>query len=393
MRILSKLLPASKRMLVNSSIGIVVLLTFASVMLFYATQNEVVFAENGEDRTIDTHADTVEELLEEIGIEVGVHDALSHDLHAEIADGMKIEYKKANQVIVTIDGKKEEFFTVENTVKDFLEKENLSVSEHDALSLQLDDEIADGLTLSITKAYQVVIQDGEKEKKAWTTGGSVKELLESNSIKLSKLDKVKPALDQTISKDTAISIVRVEKKTEEVTDSIAFQTETRKDSSLAKGKEQVIEAGEDGSVVKTYEVTYENGEEVNRELVAEEVTKESKNRIVAIGTKEPQNLVTLSSGDGKEFTMTASAFTATCSGCSGYTATGINLKANPNMKVIAVDPSVIPLGTKVWVEGYGEAIAGDTGGNISGMRIDVHVPSKADAYKWGVRKVKVIILD
>ncbi|WP_042147537.1 G5 and 3D domain-containing protein [Paucisalibacillus sp. EB02] len=393
MRILSKLLPASKRMLVNSCIGIVVLLTFASVMLFYATQKEVVFAENGEDRTTRTHADTVEELLEEVGIKVGVHDALSHELHAEIADGMKIEYKKANKVIVTIDGKEKEYFTVEDTVADFLKDQNLSVSEHDDLSLQLSDEITNGISLSISTAYQVVIQDGGKEKKAWTTGGSVKELLKSNGIQLSELDNVKPALDQAISKDTTISIVRVEKKKEEVTDSIAFKTETREDSSLAKGKEQVIAAGEDGSVVKTYEVTYENGEEVNRELVAEEVTKESKNRIVAIGTKEPQNLVTLSASDGKEYTMTASAFTATCDGCSGYTATGINLKANPDMKVIAVDPSVIPLGTKVWVEGYGEAIAGDTGGNISGMRIDVHVPSKSDAYKWGVRKVKVIILD
>ncbi|WP_026908523.1 G5 and 3D domain-containing protein [Paucisalibacillus globulus] len=393
MRILSKLLPASKRMLVNSSIGIVVLLTFASVMLFYATQNEIVFTENEKDRTIHTHADTVEELLEEVGIKVGVHDALSHELNAEIADGMKIEYKKANKVVVTIDGKEEEYFTVEDTVKDFLNGLNLSVSEHDDVSHQLEEVITDGLTLSITKAYQVMINDGGNEASVWATGGSVNDLLKSNDIQLSAFDKVNPALDQTVSKDTIISIVRVEKKNEEVTDSIAFKTETREDSSLAKGKEQVIAAGEDGTVVKTYEVIYENGEEVNRELVTEEVTKESKNRIVAIGTKEQQNLVTLSDSSGKEFTMTASAFTSDCSGCSGYTATGIDLKANPNIKVIAVDPSIIPLGTKVWVEGYGEAIAGDTGSNISGMRIDIHVPTKADAYKWGVRKVKVKILD
>jgi resuscitation-promoting factor RpfB len=393
MRILSKLLPASKRMLVNSSIGIVVLLTFASVMLFYATQNEVVFTENEKDRTIHTHADTVEELLEEVGIKVGVHDALSHELNAEIADGMKIEYKKANKVVVTIDGKEQEYFTVEDTVEDFLKGLNLSVSEHDDVSHQLEEVITDGLTLSITKAYQVMINDGGNEASVWATDGSVKDLLKSNDIQLSEFDKVNPALDQTVSKDTIISIVRVEKKNEEVTDSVAFKTETREDSSLAKGKEQVIAAGEDGTVVKTYEVTYENGEEVNRELVTEEVTKESKNRIVAIGTKEQQNLVTLSDSSGKEFTMTASAFTSDCSGCSGYTATGIDLKANPNIKVIAVDPSVIPLGTKVWVEGYGEAIAGDTGSNISGMRIDIHVPTKADAYKWGVRKVKVKILD
>src|SRR5699024_97290 len=97
--------------------------------------------------------------------------------------------------------------------------------------------------------------------------------------------------------------------------------------------------------------------------------------------------------NSKTLTMSASAFTATCSGCSGVTATGINLKANPNMKVIAVDPNVIPLGSKVWVEGYGEAIAGDTGGAIKGNRIDVHVPNKSAAYSWGVRTVQVKVIN
>ncbi|MDE8692446.1 3D domain-containing protein, partial [Faecalibacterium sp. DFI.5.82] len=79
-------------------------------------------------------------------------------------------------------------------------------------------------------------------------------------------------------------------------------------------------------------------------------------------------------------------------GMSGVTATGINLKANKNAKVIAVDPNVIPLGTKVHVEGYGEATAADTGGAIKGNKIDVFVPSKSDAINWGVRTVKVKVL-
>lgn len=95
---------------------------------------------------------------------------------------------------------------------------------------------------------------------------------------------------------------------------------------------------------------------------------------------------------GETFTMTATAYTANCGGCSGVTATGMNLKANPNAKVIAVDPSVIPLGTKVYVEGYGEAIAGDTGGSINGNRIDVFVPNEQQARNWGVRTVTVKVL-
>lgn len=95
----------------------------------------------------------------------------------------------------------------------------------------------------------------------------------------------------------------------------------------------------------------------------------------------------------KEFIMTATAYTATCKGCSGITATGINLLENPDLKVISVDPSVIPLGSKVYVEGYGEAIAGDTGGAIKGNKIDVFIPSKQDAINFGVKKVKVTVLD
>lgn len=96
---------------------------------------------------------------------------------------------------------------------------------------------------------------------------------------------------------------------------------------------------------------------------------------------------------GKTLTMKATAYTAECDGCSGITKTGIDLNKDRNAKVIAVDPSVIPLGTKVHVEGYGEAIAGDIGGAIKGDRIDIHVPTKSEAYQWGVRDVNVTILD
>ncbi|MBU8696442.1 LysM peptidoglycan-binding and 3D domain-containing protein [Bacillus pumilus] len=95
----------------------------------------------------------------------------------------------------------------------------------------------------------------------------------------------------------------------------------------------------------------------------------------------------------KEMTVTATAYTANDGGISGITATGVNLNKNPNAKVIAVDPSVIPLGSKVYVEGYGEAIAADTGGAIKGNKIDVHVPSKSQAKNWGVKSVKVKVLN
>ncbi|MFL6518453.1 MAG: LysM peptidoglycan-binding domain-containing protein [Bacillus sp. (in: firmicutes)] len=95
----------------------------------------------------------------------------------------------------------------------------------------------------------------------------------------------------------------------------------------------------------------------------------------------------------KEITVKATAYTAFCEGCSGTTAIGIDLRANPNEKVIAVDPTVIPLGSKVYVEGYGEATAADTGGAIKGNRIDVFIPAKQDAINFGVKHLKVTILN
>ncbi|UTR14173.1 peptidoglycan-binding protein [Salipaludibacillus sp. LMS25] len=92
-------------------------------------------------------------------------------------------------------------------------------------------------------------------------------------------------------------------------------------------------------------------------------------------------------------TMEATAYTAYCDGCSGITATGIDLRNNPDEKVIAVDPSVIPLGSIVEVEGYGRAIAGDVGGAITGQRIDLHVPSQEEAIAFGRQNVQVTIIE
>ncbi len=95
----------------------------------------------------------------------------------------------------------------------------------------------------------------------------------------------------------------------------------------------------------------------------------------------------------KELSVEATAYTADCAGCSGVTATGVNLKDNPDQKVIAVDPSVIPLGSKVYVEGYGYATAADTGGAIKGNKIDVFIPSEDQARDFGRKTVTVKVLD
>ena len=101
----------------------------------------------------------------------------------------------------------------------------------------------------------------------------------------------------------------------------------------------------------------------------------------------------LASSPVKTVTVTSTAYTADCTGCSGITRMGINLKKYPDGKVIAVDPNVIPLGSTVQVEGYGKATAVDTGGAIKGNRIDVFIEKESDALEWGRKQVTVKVLD
>ncbi|MBD1383377.1 3D domain-containing protein [Metabacillus arenae] len=111
---------------------------------------------------------------------------------------------------------------------------------------------------------------------------------------------------------------------------------------------------------------------------------------VAAKPKEEQQKS--SNNNGKEFYVKSTAYSHEDT-ASDYTAMGYNIKENPNMKLIAVDPAIIPLGSKVWVEGYGVAIAGDTGGAIKNHKIDVLMPNSKAALAWGVRTVKVRIID
>lgn len=147
------------------------------------------------------------------------------------------------------------------------------------------------------------------------------------------------------------------------------------------------------TISKTYKVSVNNLKTWNK-LTTDKIKPNQKLTVAAPAKKEKSKTPSRSNDKvTKEITVSASAFTANCNGCSGITSSGINLKKNPDVKVIAVDPSIIPIGTKVHVEGYGYAIAGDTGGAIKGNKIDVFFPTKNEAYKWGRKNVTVKILE
>lgn len=404
MKFLSRL--GSVQKLIVPVVGIGALVIFATLFMYDVTQATVDISHDGETQTVKTHSNTVAELLEEVGIDVGEHDNLSNRMNETIENGMEIDIQTANYVIILIDHIEHEFYTTAGTLEELFQEQDISFSERDIVSHDLTHPIEDELVFIVTTASEMTINDGGEDVTIWSTGESISELLENNNIELAEHDRV--LLGNEGDGEPSIQIVRVERQLKEIEKTIPFEEEQQEDDTLEKGETKVIAEGKEGLRLETHEITVENGKESSSSILSEEVVVESENRIVAIGTKEAE-VVTLAEestsapkkseekaeapSNAKEFQMSATAYTANCSGCSGYTATGINLNANPHMKVIAVDPSVIPLGTKVWVEGYGYAVAGDTGGSISGNRIDIHVPTKEEAYNFGQRTVTVKIVE
>ncbi|WP_255294397.1 3D domain-containing protein, partial [Bacillus thuringiensis] len=195
-------------------------------------------------------------------------------------------------------------------------------------------------------------------------------------------------------------------KEEEKAREIARAKEEEKAKEIAKAKAKAKEEERAREIAKAKAKEEEKAREIAKakeEEKAREIAKakeEERAREIA-KAKEEERAKEVSQNNiqsaKRELTVVATAYTADPSENGTYggrvlTAMGHDLTANPNMRIIAVDPKVIPLGSKVWVEGYGEAIAGDTGSAIKGNRIDVLMGSKSKAMNWGRKTVKVKIL-
>lgn len=384
----------SKQTLVTIA-SLLLFLAVVSFVLYEGTKKTVALTVNGEQQEILTHANTVGELLKQHNIVVANDDFLQPSVNTSIKNNLKVEWEQARQIEITVDGEIQTINTTEHLVSEILAKANVQINEHDAITPAADAEVGPKNKIAIEKAFEVTLLDGNEEKKVWSTSTTVADFLKQSNIQLNEFDRVERQMDEMVIPDSVIKVVRVEKVTDVVEEATNFAVETKKDDSLLKGTEKVVQAGEKGTVSRTYDVQKENGVEVSRNVISEKVIKEPKKKVVAVGTKVVTASVSRGATDsaGNEFYVTATAYTAYCNGCSGVTTTGINLKSNPDVKVIAVDPKVIPLGSKVWVEGYGYAVAGDTGGAIKGNKIDLFMPSKSKAYDFGRKKVRIKVLN
>ncbi|EAC6948328.1 DUF348 domain-containing protein [Listeria monocytogenes] len=386
--------------------GFVIVVALVFYFVFEGTKNDITIVNAGEKIESRTHAKTVSEALDEAGIKVSERDEIAPGKNAEIKDGMEIKYLPARQITINDNGTKKDVWSTKANVADLLKDENITTRPQDVLNVALDTKLKNGLEVNINRAIQLSLQNGAKKDTVWTTKTKVSDLLAEKNIKLDQDDRVSPAKDSNLKEKMTVEVTYVNSKAEKKNEQVKFETVYKEDDSLNKGVEKVVQEGKNGKKVVEYKVTFENGKEKKRDVIKENVTSNKTDKVVVRGTKEkvvatPVSNVSTSSATssssssasstpsgGKTYKMESTAYSG-----GGTTAYGIILSANPGLKVIAVDPRIIPLGSKVWVEGYGEAIAGDTGGAIKGNIVDVYFPNESQCYSWGRRMVTVKVLN
>ncbi|MGY5237733.1 3D domain-containing protein [Clostridium tertium] len=296
-------------------------------------------------------------------------------------------------VTMEIDGKEETFVTYKGTVKDVLDTNGVEVNPKDKVQPALNSKVSEGDTISIKRAVSVELTVGDKQVKIDTAEDTIEEMLEveeelkNQGIEFNEgLDEITPALNTKITSNLKINLVKVEVKKELAKEAIDFDVVVETDANLDSGLEEIRQDGASGEKEVTYEIVYKNGEEFSRAVKSSKVVAEPVNKVVAQGTRK-----TFASRDGQLLNYKSVIYCeSTAYSGGGVTATGTVPVRDPNgISTIAVDPRVIPLGSLVYVEGYGRAVAADTGGAIKGNIIDVYVNSEAEAYNnWG-RKYNV----
>ena len=309
-------------------------------------------------------------------------------------------------ITMNVNSQPKEISTNCDTVGELLNEERIKLTKDDYIGLDLNQRIYDGMTIWLRLAIDVTVKAGQETFNVHSQPLTVAQALEEAGVVVDDDDILDMPRLSYLYKDTTINVTKMETRKEEVLEDIEPPVETKEVAYLTPGSTSVITAGEPGQKRTVYTVTYKDGVEVSRELVSTEVVKEPVARVEGIGPAygSAASSFSMSGGvvesgagtaiaaDGSEFYYSYS-FTAQA---TAYTATG-NRTATGTWpaqgRTIAVDPNVIPLGTRVYVVGYGYAIAEDTGGAVKGNIIDLYMDSYVDCINWGRRNVTVYILD
>jgi 3D (Asp-Asp-Asp) domain-containing protein len=283
------------------------------------------------------------------------------------------------------------------TVADFLREEGIRLGAHDSIRPALDVPITDGTIVAYRAAVPVTLAVGGRRTKVWSTADSVAGMLADNHVALGRYDLVVPGRAASVAPNGIVRVTHVTTWTSTIVKHIAPHTVHHLDASLASEASLVRSNGSSGMRVSVVR-SFQTGTTVRHVTLSSQLVRRATPRVMADGSEAYaayQRLSAMGAIDARNFAaramqmismeMIATAYTADCAGCSGMTAIG----RRAGYGIVAVDPRYIPIGTHLYIAGYGWAIAGDTGGAIRGNRIDLGFNSTGAALAFGRRQVTV----
>jgi len=239
----------------------------------------------------------------------------------------------------------------------------------------------------------ITLKDGKfAPRPLCTHGPTVADALAEAGIVLDKADRVRPAPATQVMAGTPIVITRVRLALQNQRQAIPFKTVFKMSPAVAAGHIQQGRGGASGEMTRTFLVGYVNGDMTSHKLVAKSVTRKPQDQetLAGIRVREARALPSRSGTYQRMrcLTMTATGYSPFEGSGAGRCATGMRA----GYGVVAVDPRIVRLGTKLYVEGYGYAVAGDTGGAIKGNRIDLGHTTYREAANVGRKHVRVWVL-
>ena len=292
---------------------------------------------------------------------------------------------------ISIDGKTETVVTYKGTVKQVLNAKGIEVFPKDKVEPALNDKVSEKEQINIKRAVDVKLVASGKELSIETAEDTVSDMIKAETQELKNqgiefregVDEITPALDTKIEKDMKVQLVKVDVKQEIAKEILPYDSVEKTDDELDKSVKEIRQEGSHGEKEVIYEVVLKDGKEISRTVKASKVISAPVTEITAVGTKV--QLASASRGRVSNSSTIYCEVTAYSGG--GITATGLTpvSAVSAGRGTIAVDPRVIPLGSLVYVEGYGEAIAADTGGAVKGNVVDIYVDSYSEAINWGRR--------
>ena len=264
--------------------------------------------------------------------------------------------------------------------------------------------LSGGYTLA-NKNITLVVKG--KEMEISTLKSNVKDVLTEQNINYDENDIISMPLNQKISSGDKIEIIDVTEKTIKEDKEVPFEVKVVEDKNLLKGDTKVEVEGQSGNNELLYKVTYHNGKQVEKKFIEEVIVTNPIDKIIKKGTNvEPQvtpskdksikvektsysnnkskvNLST-SNSNRKNISVVATAYT-------GHSITSTGTK--PKWGTIAVDPSIIPYGTKVYIPQFDKIfIAEDCGSAIKGNKIDIYMNDEESVKNWGRKTIDICII-